>query len=198
MRHKSATNSKWNKGFSLVELLVVSVISLIIGTAIIAALVNQTKLTASQNRNVLNQENLRDSMRFISDEILSLGSGATEPFIYTATANVFEFVGDVDGDGAQDRIRLSLNLTQIDRALYSTPDGGVTWTLVRTDVVLDGVSNLSFTYFAFGDTIPATVDVITSVEISITLDPNRFSTGMTGGRTADQGMASRVTLRNRL
>lgn len=192
------SNSKWRRGFSLVELLVVAVISLVIGSAVIAALVNQTQITASQNRNVLNQENLRDSMRFMSDEILSLGSGVTEPFIFTALQNEFDFVGDVDGDGAEDRIDYTFSGSQISRALYSTPDGGASWNLVRTDVVLDGVSDLSFTYFAFGDTLPTGVDDITSVEISITLDPNRFSTAMTTGKTADQGMASRVTLRNRL
>lgn len=189
---------KRNQGFSLIELLVVAVISLVIGTAIVTALVSQTQITASQNRNVINQENLRDSIRFLSDEILSLGSGAAEPFIYIASGGEFDFVGDVDGNGTEDRINISISGTQIDRTLSSTSDGGLTWNVVRSDVVLAGVSNLTFTYYAFGDTVPVGLDDITSVEISITLDPDRFSTAMTSGKTADQGMAARVTLRNRL
>ena len=73
-------------GFSLFELLVTVFITAVIAGAIVTLMNSQIQLSTTQNRNIINQENLRDAMEFMGDEISNAGSNAEEPFFTTRTA----------------------------------------------------------------------------------------------------------------
>lgn len=184
-------------GFSLVELLITTAIIGILGGTVIAFLFTQVRLSASQNRNMLNQESLRDTLNFMTDEISLAGAGATEPFISAADADAFQFNGDIDGNGALDRVRFDLVGSDLRRTLYSSEDG-VTWTQVGQDVVLTSVGEFVLTYYGPGNTVDPDIDAITSVAVRLSLDVAATSTALTSGRLAPQAMTGRVTLRNRL
>ena len=68
-----------SRGFSLVEVLIVLLVMFIIGGALIEIMVSQFRLTASHNRNIINQADLRDVMVFMSDEISLTGTAVTKP-----------------------------------------------------------------------------------------------------------------------
>jgi len=185
-------------GFSLFESLVAMAISMVIGGAIVTLLVSQTQLSATQNRHILTQEELRDTIRFMVDEISLAGSGVSEPSVLTASSHTFMFVGNIDGEGAWEKVRYSLDEGRFKRTLWQSSDQGTTWTLISSDVVLRGVASLNFDYFGAGNSIPATVDKITAVQIQITTNPSSRTTAITSGKIAAQSMVNRATIRNRL
>jgi prepilin-type N-terminal cleavage/methylation domain-containing protein len=185
-------------GFSLVETLVALAISLIVGGAIITALVANMQVSAAQNRNMLNQDDVRDTLAFMADEIRAMGNGAQEPVLLEATPSLIRFAADLDGDGAADRVKYEFAGAQLTRTLYTTPDDGVTWNVVATDVLLDNASALTFTYYGHGNTTNPAINDVTSVGIRLALDVAATATGLTQGKLAPQALATRATIRNRL
>src|SRR5688572_30092334 len=122
------------RGFSLVELLIVLAIGGIIGSAIVTSLLGQMQLSSTQNRTIINQQNLRETLDYMADEVSSIGAGVTEPFIDIADAQELRFVSDIDGDGDWNRVRYYLSAGVLRRQLWSSSDGGGSWTAVSDDV----------------------------------------------------------------
>jgi Tfp pilus assembly protein PilW len=186
------------KGFSLIEMLFAFLIGMVIAGAIVSLVVSQIHLTATQNRNILNQESVRSTLRFVAEEIQLLGTAGDPPSLITAEASEMEFIGDFDGDSVPDKVNYNASGSLLQRTYFTTADGGQTWTQVATDTLLDNVSSFGFYYFAKGNVAPVTADEITAVEIRLTLNVAQNTTAFTGNRIANQSMVSRVTLRNRL
>ena len=82
------------RGVSLIELLMVVVIGSAISGAIISALMSQVQLSATQNRTMINSQNLRETLDYMADEVSHAGAGCTEPFIDTANTSELRFVAD--------------------------------------------------------------------------------------------------------
>ena len=186
------------RGFSLVELLMVVAIGAIIGMAIVAILVSQMQLTTTQNRNIINQQDLRSTLQFMADEIQLMGQGMVEPYVYQATSNSFSFVGDLDGNTDPDLVVYTTSGNALNRTYSTSTDGGTTWTELGSDDLLSNVSALSFIYYAEGNGAPGSIDDISSVEIKLTLDPTIGQTAVTSGKIRTQTMVQRITVRNRL
>jgi hypothetical protein len=186
------------KGFSLVELLTAMFVALLIGGAILTLLVGQMQFTASQNRNMINQEDLRSTLSFMADEIRTTGNGSAEPFVLEATDTSYYFESDLDGDGIPDRVKYELNGDQLLRRLYTTPDDGVTWNEVATDVLLADMRELSFTYYGLNNTTLPDINDISAVQIRAALSVEDTETSLTQGKIAEQEMIVRSTIRNRL
>jgi len=187
------------KGFSLMEMLVALAISAVVGGGIISLMIYQTQLTATQNRNIINQEALRETTHFLTDEILSMGSSVIQPYLNTASENELTYVGDLDNDAIPDMVRYlyDANSQQLSRTLYTTQDVGQTWDEISTDVLLDNLSQFGFTYYGANDIEPVTIDDVTSIKIELALNVANTSTALTSGRVAAQSMITRVTIRNR-
>jgi len=194
-------------GFSLVELLVVVAISAIIAFEIIVVLTGQIQLTSTQNRNMINQQNLRDTLDFLKGEIMLTGAGATEPYVETAEVDQLTFIADLDHDASPDKVEYQYASSTLQRTLYSTIDGGLTWTEVGTDVLIDNLTSMSFTYFEPGNTETTVVDDITAVKIDLEIDISQDLTAFTaiseegswvGEKLSTQSMTGLVTIRNRL
>jgi prepilin-type N-terminal cleavage/methylation domain-containing protein len=186
------------RGFSLVELLVVTAISAIVGGSIVALMIGQIHFSSTHNRNMINEENLRDTLGFMVDEIGGIGNHCEEPFVKQMDTAHIRFVGDFNGDFVWDQGEYYLENGNLMRRLRTSEDNGANWTVISTDQILAGVSSLTFTYYKRGNTAATTLDEITSIGIRIVMNSATDTTAVTGGHVAAREMTSRVTLRNRM
>ncbi|MDQ3024458.1 MAG: type II secretion system GspH family protein [bacterium] len=186
------------RGVTMVELLVVIVISTIIGGAIVTTLMGQMRLSTTQNRTMINQQNLREGLDYITDEVSTIGSGVNEPFVSIATAQEFEFNSDIDGDGNWNRVRYYMSGSDLMRQLWTSTNQGGLWTQVSNDVLLSGVTTLTFAYFQAGNTTTTTANSITLVDVQLTQNAGADTTAFTTGQVATGRMAARATIRNRM
>lgn len=180
---------------SLVELLVSIVIGMLVVGGVVSLMVSQMQLSTTQNRNILNQENVRDVVKFMVDEMQLAGTtDGSEPII-EADYTVCSFYADIDDNSVTDRIDLFLSEGTLMRR-YTTEVGGVPF--VAEDPLLNNVYNLQFTYFAAGNGIPVNNAEITSIEVRLQLDTSVESTSLTSGKLAPQALVGRATIRNKL
>lgn len=186
------------RGVSLIELLVVLVIGGVISGVIVGTLMGQMQITSTQNRTIINQQSIREVLEYMTEEITVAGAGVAEPYISTGETEDFRFVADIDGDGDWDRVRYWRTGTNLLRELATSSDQGVNWTVVSSDIMLQGISTLQFTYLAHGNVAPVDLSEITSVEIRVTQDASHGTTRQTVGKVAQGRMVSRATIRNRL
>jgi prepilin-type N-terminal cleavage/methylation domain-containing protein len=186
------------RGFTMIELLMVLAIGTMIAAAIVSILLSQMQLTTTQNRNIINQQDLRSTLQFMADEIQLMGQGTIEPYVFQATTDSFSFVGDLDGNADPDLVHYQVISGALHRTYSSSTDGGVTWTQLGEDDLLSDVQNMVFTYYAEGNAIPADVSEISSVEIRLTLNPAANGTAFTSGKLRTPEMVQRITVRNRL
>ena len=186
------------KGFSLIETLVALAIGMIIAGAVTALMMSQLQLTATNNRNIIGQQNVRDVLQFVGDEIQLMGThGVIEPYIVEAAAGDLLFVADVNGDEDMDRVSFYLLEGQLLRGYSTSNDAGVSWSPVVTDVLLDNVTTLAFEYYEPNNVVATDVDLITSIEIAIAISTAADETAYTSGKIAEHQMVSRITIRNR-
>ncbi len=183
-----------HKGFSLVEVLISMAIGSLIAGGVVALLLSQAQLTATQNRNIINQENVRDVVHFITDEIaLANTYDATEPVIAANDSEV-SFFADIDGDNVTDTIAFYVDeSSNLRRSFQSPANGG----MEADDIILRNVQSFTFTYYAADDAAPATIDEITSVELQLVLNTSGGTT-YTSGKQRPQSMVGRATIRNKL
>jgi prepilin-type N-terminal cleavage/methylation domain-containing protein len=187
------------RGFSLLEMLIALAIGLLVGGTIITVMQSQIQLSTSQNRNMLNQADLRDSIGFITEEIVTMGSGVVEPYVEVAESEELMYVGDLNNDDVWERIHYfyDADSEELRRTLSQSTDEGASWTVIGTDVLAANISTITFAYFADNNQIPGTVDDITAVEVKMTMNVNADQTAFTGGHVGGQAMVGRMTIRNR-
>ena len=91
------------RGYTILELLVAIAISGIFMGAIYSAYISQQRSTLGHEQVSAMQRNLRSAMYYMEKEIRMAGcdpTGRTNAGIIQANANLMEFTGDIDGDGA--------------------------------------------------------------------------------------------------
>ena len=182
-------------GYSLIELLIALAIGLVIAGSVVSLMMSQVQLTSTTNRNIINQENLREVVRFMCDEIrLANTFDGTEP-ITTADAAAMSFYADIDANGVEDLIEYYVSDGVLMRR-YTTTIGGTPF--IANDVILPSVQAINFTYYTVDDVAPASIEEITSVEVELQLDTSTHHTALTGFKLAPQMMVGRATIRNKL
>lgn len=96
-------DTKWNDGFTLVELMITVVISMVIGLSLLSAYQFQQRSQVTQDQVVEMQQNIRSVFHFMTREMRMAGfdpqqtSGAG---IVTATNSRFQFTQDINTPGA--------------------------------------------------------------------------------------------------
>ena len=193
------TRNMERQGYSLIELLVSLVIAAIVGGTIVTVMQSQIMLSTTQNRNMLNQADLLDCISYMSDEIVTMGSGVVEPFVEIAEPQELMYVGDLNNDDVWERIHYyyDADAQELIRELDQSSDDGATWTNIGTDVMMDNLGSIQFIYYANNNEAPADEDAITAVEMKMTMDVSNDQTAFTGGRVGGQAMVGRMTIRNR-
>jgi type II secretory pathway pseudopilin PulG len=194
----TATNGNARGGFSLIELVVSMFAGSLVTGAIMTLLLGQMELSSTQNRNIINQQNLRETLAYMKEEISLAGSAVNEPYFTTATATELIFIGDIDGDGSWNRVRYFVDGADLKRTLSNSTNSGGSWTTVSTDVLAAGVESVDFDYFQPGNTATTVPADITSVEIRLVQDVTLNTTAITDGKVAEQEMVTRVSIRNRM
>ncbi len=186
-------------GYSLMELLVSLAIAAVVGGTIATVMQSQIQLSTTQNRNMLNQADLRDCINFMTEEIVTMGSGVVEPYIEVAEPTELRYVGDLNNDDVWERIHYFYDVDSLEvrRTLSQSTDAGANWTTIGTDVLMRNIGVINYTYFANNNQAPVTDDEITAVEIRMTMDVQADQTAFTGGRVGGQAMVGRMTIRNR-
>ncbi len=176
-------------GFTLVELLVAMVISLVVMGGIYSTYYSQQKSYLAQEQVAAMQQNLRAAMYNIADEIRMAGYDATGSNLFGLVANGSDgritdanniyFTLDWDGDGVVDvngdeQKAFRLNNGNLEK--YST--GAVDW-----QTVAENIDALNFAYLDEDGNVTANLSDIRSIEVSIVARTGRGDLGYTNIKT---------------
>lgn len=153
-------------GFTLVELLVASVVVAVLGAGAIRLFVVQTRAFRLQNEGVQATQNARAALELVAREVQNAGHdprGLADAGITVWSADSLGWTADLDADG-------DLDGDDEEVLYYRDP---IAATLVRRDrvgasVMLDGVEAVAFAYLADPHGTPApTATAIEHVAITI-------------------------------
>ena len=169
MKSKLTTNNINNrKGFTLVELMIAMVISLIIMAAIFSAHQVQQKTYAAQNQVTEMQQNLRAAMDFLLREIRMAGYDPTQTVITEsnhgikeATIGRFKFIQDLNSDGDTSDTNETITF-----GFSNTNDSGVAGGGNANGIAVDGAAELGRNDTSGFDGI---AEDIASIEFNYTL-----------------------------
>jgi len=183
-------------GFSLIELLITIAISAVIAGGIVTLMVSQMQLSTTQNRNMINQQQVRDVVKFMVEEMQLAGTqDGTEPVI-TADYQAFSFYADIDANGVTDQIDYYLDENNTLMRRYTTDNTGTPF--IAEDPLMANVYYLIFTYYNTDDAVPANNAEINSVEFKLELDITQGTGTLTESKLAPQALVGRATLRNKM
>ena len=202
----SNTISVSDRGFTLVELLVVIVVSALLMAAFTGFYVSEQRAAKHHQIEVETSQGLRTALDQMSRDLRSARldlSGSANPQITQATSTLIEFFLDADDDGnassTDSNEHKGYALVGTDLLKLDAATAGATWTPndVDTEKLTENVSALSFTYRKCDDTTftPANQtdrDSIAAVDISVTVTRQ-----VIGGLPVSRTESESVRLRNK-
>ena len=181
-----------NHGFTLIELMVAMVISIIVMGAIYGVYQSQTRVQIVQEVHLELQESLRAVLTIMEREIRTAGAdptGNADARIILANPDELHFTRDIDDTAGSGRFDGAI--TQPNEDIRYAIRGG---NLVRItdgdagdgDVLLDNVDALDFVYLDSDGNVPADEDDIKYVEVTIVSRSGQSDRGFLGfGRHTD-------------
>jgi len=155
-----------DKGFTLVELMVVVALSTIIIVAIYSAYIIQQRTYYSQDQVIEMQQNIRSGLDMMAREIRMAGYDPTDSNNFSITAasnNSITFTMDLDEDGATGGTNETITYTLSGTNLTRNNGGG-------DQPVAENIERIEFFYTLDDDsqtTTPGTLDDIRSIRISL-------------------------------
>lgn len=182
--NKRPSMQSYEKGFTLIEILVAIAISGIVMAGIYSAYYSQQQSYRVQEQVAVAQQNIRAAMYLMEKEIRMAGcdpKGSADAGIGTAQTSTISFTEDI-GDGAGGD----------PNGIIEDPSENITYTLNGTDlerndqVVAQDVQALSFIYFDEDGNATAIPEDVRSVQISMTA----------GTGSSQRNMTTRVKCRN--
>jgi prepilin-type N-terminal cleavage/methylation domain-containing protein len=106
------------QGFTLIEVLVASVVTVILGGAILSLIFITTQTRLSSYRNVLNVDLANQDIDQMARELRNIrpGDNAAYPIVRAKDQEII-FYSDVDYDGSAEKVRYTLTSTQLVRGI---------------------------------------------------------------------------------
>jgi prepilin-type N-terminal cleavage/methylation domain-containing protein len=183
---------KAQKGFTLVEILMVVVIVGMIGPVMLGFLYGSFQLNSRINGQILNQQHARYLLSHLKGELREVQQGAGNQYpIEVCNALDIEYYADLDQDNAIEKVRYYVDGFDLKRTLTNpTEDGdyllsGSEEKLIMGNVLNDAEHPL-FTYYnssftgseaplSYGNCIEARlVEINVRIDTEIELDPGAF------------------------
>ena len=114
-----AKNKKYKKGFTIVEIMLATAITVIIMVAIVAFEVNVLNYNRSSHTALNNAQQAQNILKIIAREIreMSRGISGLYPILSVATSSL-TFYADIEGNGSPDQIRYYLTFGDTTNTLY--------------------------------------------------------------------------------
>jgi prepilin-type N-terminal cleavage/methylation domain-containing protein len=165
--------SKHNcKGFSLIEVLLVSLLLAIIVGVVSMAFVETLQTSSVASARLRMQQNLRDTLGYMSRIIRFAGVRPVDTAIEEIDESYIVFQGDYDADGATDRFSFAYDSPNKTITVTHWEKVGANYYLVNDpEIVMTNVDDLVFTFYTENNTVTTDPDLVTAVMVQVTLSP---------------------------
>jgi type IV pilus assembly protein PilW len=168
------------RGFTMTELLVAMVISVIVMAGVYSSYYAQQRSFTTQQQVAAMQQNIRAALYYMERDMRMAGydpTGSAGAAISTATATVFQFTYDFDGNGT---------IGSGENIRYETYSSGGITSLRRTpggSAVAENVDALNFVYLDKDGNTTMTAKEIRSVQITLLVRTARVDQGYSDPNT---------------
>jgi prepilin-type N-terminal cleavage/methylation domain-containing protein len=196
MRHSFDTTRSPDRGFTLVELLVVTGVAGVMLAAFTAFYLSEQRSLRHHQLDVEVSQALRTALEQMSRDLRSArrdvtrdylaGTGGANPTFVTWTASQVEFELDANDDGDKTDVGEHKGFRLSGTAIQQYDDSSNNWATLA-----DFADTLTFTYLACDRTAATTADGIAAVEISLTVRRSAV-----GGLPISRRETEEVRLRN--
>lgn len=196
-------NSKQNKGFTLMEVVIAMAITIMLGVFFVRLARDTTDSTLRFNNQLLAQQQIEQTLALLVPEIRSISQGIDGSYpIAEATTSTFQFYADVDRNGTFDKVRYFLSGNQFNKGVIK-PTGSPLSYPTSTEYVLTVVDGIVpgaqiFSYYGASATSSAStalsspVDVLLIKTVKVTLVVDQ---GLPG-QPSFAGAETSATIRN--
>lgn len=169
MKRRSKHNCK---GFSLIEVLLVSLLLAIILGVVSMAFVETLQTSSVASARLRMQQNLRDTLGYMSRIIRFAGVRPVDTAIEEIDESYIVFQGDYDADGATDRFSFAYDSPNKTITVTHWEKVGANFYLVNDpEVVMTNVDELLFTFYTEDNAVTIDPDLVTAVMVQVTLSP---------------------------
>lgn len=169
MKRRSKHNCK---GFSLIEVLLVSLLLAIIVGVVSMAFVETLQTSSVASARLRMQQNLRDTLGYMSRIIRFAGVRPVDTAIEEIDESYIVFQGDYDADGATDRFSFAYDSPNKTITVTHWEKVGANYYLVNDpEIVMTNVDDLVFTFYTENNTVTTDPDLVTAVMVQVTLSP---------------------------
>ena len=190
-------------GFTLLEVLIASALSIMIAFFIVSLAKDVTDSSLRVSGSIFSQQQIQQTLQIMIPEIRSATQSNTGNYpIQTAATSTFEFYSDIDGDGLFEKVRYFLNGSSFAKGVVK-PTGMPLQYVTSSETIATLVDNLVisnqiFSYYDVTATstrsqpLPFPVDVIKIKTVKISLVANQGTTNM----PSIIGAENEATIRN--
>ncbi len=160
------------KGFTLIEVALVSVLIAVIVGVISMAFLNSLQTSSIASTRLRMQMDLRDTLRYMSRMIRFAGVRPVDTAIEEIDESYMVFQGDYDADGATDRFSFVHDPSNKTITVTHWEKHGPDYYLVNDpEIVMINVDDLRFVYYTRDNVETMDPDQVTAVMVQVTLSP---------------------------
>jgi len=160
------------KGFTLIEVALVSVLIAVIVGVISMAFLNSLQTSSIASTRLRMQMDLRDTLRYMSRMIRFAGVRPVDTAIEEIDESYMVFQGDYDADGATDRFSFVYDSPNKTITVTHWEKHGSDYYLVNDpEIVMINVDDLRFVYYTRDNVETMDPDQVTAVMVQVTMSP---------------------------
>lgn len=159
-------------GFTLIELVIVSMLLTVVIGAIAYAFYDLLQTSAITRVRMQMQQDIRDTLGYMSRMVRYAGIQPVEAAVEVAEPDKIVFQGDYNDDEVVDRISFSYDSGAKAIVLTQWLKDGMTFVIVHeSQIVMANVVDLQFTYYTARNVVTTDSSRVTAVKIALTLEP---------------------------
>jgi len=163
------------KGFTLIEVALVSVLIAVIVGVISMAFLNSLQTSSIASTRLRMQMDLRDTLRYMSRMIRFAGVRPVDTAIEEIDESYMVFQGDYDADGATDRFSFVHDPSNKTITVTHWEKHGPDYYLVNDpEIVMINVDDLRFVYYTRDNVETMDPDQVTAVMVQGALQPRKY------------------------